>query len=357
MLGASERKDVMKKILILGGGKMGSFVARKMVYSYDITMLDKKYACTTRDRGITCVPCDLSKPEDIKFAMFDLVINCLPGAIAQKSVEATLKAGVNCVDISFYDSDPFLFDGLARDSGCTYVPDAGFAPGLTNLFVGRELAEHGTIDSVSLQAGGVSMSPLEPYGYSLTWCAEDLLEDYIRPARWIHNHKIQDGKPFYNHGPAYIRGVPMWQFASDGLRTLLRYKDHVRNMEECTVRWNEQHMWDMMKLVDKNKFVEELTEKCAGVRDSVVFQADFYKADVYRKLITMVYHKSYEWSAMAHVTGMACVATAEAILQEVYQKTGVKPLEELGKDEFTLNFILDILAANGVQFEHDETNP
>lgn len=342
----------MKKILILGGGKMGTFIAEKLKGRYHIAIADKKYGFTHRDRSVDHISCDISHPASINFTKYDLVVNCLPGAIAMEGVEAALRAGVDCVDISFYDADPFVFSERAIDQGCVYVPDAGLAPGLTNLFTGRELAKHGTLEVASLNVGGVSQSPFAPYGYSLTWSAEDLQEDYTRPARWVSGHKIVECNPFRGIKDISVKDIQMVSFVSDGLRTLLRYKDHVDFMEECTLRWNHQHMRKVEKLIEDRHFVSEFEKNCTGIPDTVVFKCDFC-ANKQWKSVTMVTHRQPGWSAMAHTTGMTCVATCEAVLQGVFQKTGVQPLEELGKDELTFNFILDILALNGIQFEYE----
>ena len=335
---------------------MGNFVSQNLHYrGYSVSIADKKHGITYVNKGIQHIHCDFENYDHLPDTHYDLVINCVPSKFGFKMTQTMVELGMSVVDLSFSLEDPFKLDRLAKKNNCLVVPDAGLAPGLTNLFTGRELAKSGQLERVSLNVGGVSTSPFEPYGYAVTWSVEDLQEEYLRPARAISGHEIFTGSPFNNITDIDVRGVSMVRFLSDGLRTLLRYKDHIDTMDENTIRWNYKHMWAAQKLIEDGSFVEEIKAKCSNIPDTVVFKAEFYKDyNKSPKVVTMIDYSRGSESAMSRTTALTCATVADLILSGIYNKIkGVRPLEEIGKDSLSFDFILDSLGHYGIHFEYE----
>jgi saccharopine dehydrogenase-like NADP-dependent oxidoreductase len=342
----------MKKVLLLGYGAMGKAVDAYLAGQYYIIRADK-----SKDWGT--IQCDFSDTAAVRELIADtkphLVVCCAPSTLGQGCVRAAIEEEVDCIDLSFSNEDPFALDEAAKEAGVTVVVDAGLAPGLTNLFVGRELSLRSHIRSVDLYVGGVSTNPWAPYGYAVTWSVEDLLEEYKRTARWVSDHEIVKCTPFQNIKPVEVRGIRMEAFYSDGLRTLLRRKDRIRRMVEATLRW-PGHTRAVKTLVENGTFVEQLKDCCKGQLDTVAFKAQFRndKWQMY-KVVTMVYHGTKVRTAMSKTTGLACSVFAEAVLEGVYKEPGVSAPEDVGENAIAFQYILDKLAEHDVVF-HVEVN-
>jgi saccharopine dehydrogenase-like NADP-dependent oxidoreductase len=366
-----------KKVLILGGGQMGSAVGYYLHNKgYGISIVDQKYSVTYVDRGIQHISYNGSRGYEYEKAWMqelepDLIVNCLPSTAKEPMLRVAYDLGINYVDLSFQDfcrnygnkthPDGFnqglydLYDHHFKGGKAICVLDAGFAPGLTNLFVGRELAERGTIPWVKLWAGGVSTNPFRPYGYRATWSVDDLEVEYIRKARWCDDGSVIESVPSEVINLTQVRGMKMEGFRSDGLRTLLRYKEHVGYMSENTLRW-PGHTRKVRELIDQGKFKEELS-KCTEGTDLVIFKAEFKdEKHMAYKEVTMVKEGNMAFSAMAECTAFTCGAVCELVLEGVYTNPGLKPLEEIGKDQLAFDFILDKLAQHGIEFEYEKNH-
>ncbi len=181
---------------------------------------------------------DLRDPAAVRAAVAgaDLAIGAVPGFMGFATLRAVIEAGVNAVDISFFDEDPFELDALAQAKGVTVVTDAGVAPGLSNLVLGYEAAAM-VVDSFRCLVGGLPMRRGWPWQYKAPFSPVDVLEEYTRPARLVE-HGAMVVKPALSE-PELVEIDPVGTleaFNTDGLRTLLRTM-HVPHMAEKTLRY------------------------------------------------------------------------------------------------------------------------
>lgn len=325
----------MKKIIVFGGGMIGFAAAKRLaILGHVVTIVDIQHHETTlmyHCPDIQWYKHNFQFVEELDLSHYDLAVNCAPSKYGYNIAKHAVKSGVDCVDISFYKEDPFTLDKLARENDCVYVPDAGLAPGLTNLLFGHAYAESGErLSDVEISVGGVSKSPLDPYGYAATWSVEDLIEEYKRPAKYVfggdirtvHDHRVDDcivGNDIYMEG-----------LITDGLRTLLCYRDKVEYMKEYTLRWKGHYEQVLPYIRDgkEEELVKELKEKCSDVDDTVVLQCMFDDKDVFMKL-----HGDVKESAMTRATAGTCAIISQLLLRGSFSvfNSGVYPLEEIGK--------------------------
>jgi len=346
-----------KYILVLGNGQMGEYVADCLGYDNLVDIVDKEVRdCEIKNRKY--INGDFSKLDEIDFTFYDLIVSCVPAKFGFSVLKKCAQEGKNCVDLSFCKEDVFQLDELAKKNNCCIIPDAGLAPGLTNLFVGRELYKKKKLDNVEIYVGGVSQSPFEKYGYKITWSVEDLLEEYLRPARAIILNKIESFNPFATIINVDINGIKMESFLADGCRTLLRLKDRIRFLSERTLRWTG-HMCQVGRLIDNNNFVEEIKKNCINGDDTVVFQIRFEEQWIPIKDITMIY-QNYSGcdsnSAMRITTAGTCQFVSEMVLNDIFNEPGIHPLEHIGQNPIAFQFLIDKLKETGVYFETNSTD-
>jgi saccharopine dehydrogenase-like NADP-dependent oxidoreductase len=186
----------------------------------------------------------------------------------------------------------------------------------------------------------------------ITWSPEDLLDEYLRPARIIRDGKVVEVPALSGLEIIKIPGVgDVEAFFTDGLRTLLSEANRpigvprIKNMTEKTMRW-PGHVGAVKPLIANGTLVKELTEKCREGADLVVFrvQAD---GDV----VNMVERARDGMSAMARTTALTCAAFARWVASGKMQFAGVVPPEKLATDDAAYQFILDTLRARGILFD------
>ena len=78
----------------------------------------------------------------------------------------------NCMELS----------ELALEKGCLVIPDAGVAPGLSNLIAGHIVSER-KIHEIQTMVGGLPKKKTPPWNYKAPFSPIDVIEVYTRPAR------------------------------------------------------------------------------------------------------------------------------------------------------------------------------
>ncbi len=169
----------------------------------------------------------------------DVAVGALPGRLGKSVWLAAIRAGVDLVDVSYSPDDPLALNIQARESGVTIVPDAGLAPGLSNMLAGRAYARlEGRVHDLTVYVGAIPERPTTPLGYTVTWSPEDLIEEYTRPARVVRGGRVTALPALSEVERLEVEGVgELEAFLTDGLRTMLRTLKGVHRMEEKTLRW------------------------------------------------------------------------------------------------------------------------
>lgn len=337
----------MAKILVLGGGRQGRVIAGDLAKHETVTVADVRKVDVP---GATCVEADLADANALVklIAAHDLAVGALPSKLGYQAARAAIEAKRSYVDIAFYAEDPAPLHRDAQKAGVAILPDCGLAPGISNLLVGRALAQ-GTPDEIHIQVGGVAADPKRPYGYVITWSVEDLLEEYTRPARIVRGGKAVTVPVFSELARVKVEGVgELESFLTDGLRTLLDCG--VKEMTEKTMRW-PGHVEAIQPLLKQGTLVPEFREKCSQGDDLVVLLIDIVRGKN-RESIRMVDRARGGLSAMARTTALTCATFARWAAQGKILETGVVPPEIVGRDERATTFILEGLKSHGIELRN-----
>jgi len=306
----------------------------------------------------------------------DLVVVALPGGVAFRALANLLDAGVRrVVDVSFFPEDPFLLEREAGRRGAVLVVDAGVAPGLSNILVARSVAELGEPPHVRVYVGGLSADESAPLGLAHTWNLEDLVDEYVRPARAIQGGRIVERDPLDDSAVVSLPGLGLFEaMPTDGLRTLLRtMRGKVRSLAEYTLRY-PGHVEKMKFLralgllsnarvaaggcsVEAKKVLAKLLEGALRGyrRDRVVLMTEAYaggRGVAY--VLDERYDSEREMTAMAKVTSSVLASLAEMVASGELSKAGVVPPEVVGEDEALFRRFADLLSKREVRLERRE---
>jgi saccharopine dehydrogenase-like NADP-dependent oxidoreductase len=345
------------KILVLGGGQQGRVIATDLARALEratVTVADVRAPSLPPLPNLRWVEADLAEPAVLvrRIREHDLVVGALPSRLGLASMRAAIEAGRRMVDVSFSAESPLALDAEARAAGVTIVPDCGLAPGLSHLVVGHAIATRGTPDEVVIDVGGVARDPSRPYGYVVTWSLDDLLEEYLRPARIVRDGRETTVPVFAELESVRFDGVgTMEAFLSDGLRTLIETHPEIRTMSERTLRW-PGHVAAVRPLVAAGRFVAEFDARCrVDPPDDLVVLAVRVRWDGRREQALMVdrYDPATRQTAMSRTTALTTAVVANALASGLPVPAGVVPLERAAEVSGFHDFVRDALAARGVR--------
>jgi saccharopine dehydrogenase-like NADP-dependent oxidoreductase len=223
------------------------------------------------------------------------------------------------------------------------------------------------LSSLKILVGGIPEKRVPPLDYTVTWSAEDLLDEYTRPARIRLEGEDLEVPALSGVETVKWDGVENLEaFYTDGLRTLLRTLSGVPTMEEKTIRY-AGHAEKIRFLFDMGYFDEEcggtssprsvslgllrrLSEK--SVDDILLMRVmGTGEREGRRQLVTYeVFDRAGEGhTAMERTTGYSCGIFAYLLFTRKIAGPGVVPPEAVGMDEEMTALALGMLREEGIE--------
>jgi saccharopine dehydrogenase-like NADP-dependent oxidoreductase len=350
---------------------------------FEVTVVDRDQACLDKiveeHPEVNVLQEDLSNPETVSQLVrpFDLVVNSVPGFMGYETAKAIIKAGKNSVCIAFYEEDPFSLDQLARDHDVSMIMDCGVYPGMGSALIMHAAQQLDSVDTVLTYVGGLPEIREWPSQYKALFSPVDVIEEYIRPARYKENG-FDVVRPALSD-PEFISfpGIGTLEaFNTDGLRTLAKTLD-APNMKEKTLRY-PGHIEAMAILrelgfFNKEKILEfegvkvspmDLTGKVLfpawqlqkGEPDIMIFESSVKgMKDGEPKAFTIKLYDRYcpetDVISMARTTGYTATVALRMLANGTYAHKGISPPEYIGQDPECVTFMLDHLNDKGVHWE------
>jgi lysine 6-dehydrogenase len=373
---------LMKKITILGAGMVGSAIASDLVGKYEVSIVDINKTRLEELKNLyelKTMEADLTDPNAVAGAIqnSELVIGAVPGYLGFETLKRVIKDGIDVIDISFFNQDPFLLDELAKEKNVTAVVDCGVAPGLSNIILGYYNKKI-KVDKFECIVGGLPKKRIYPFQYKASFSPIDVIEEYIRPARIVQDGEIITKPALSDAELINVDPVGTLEaFNTDGLRTLLRFK--IPNMKEKTLRF-PGHIDYIRMLRDTGFFNEEQVDleglKIRPIELSAKLIFPHWKLEKNEEEFTVMrinitgtekgvkkefiynlydeYDKEKNNSSMGRTTGFTCTAAANLILEGNHQKKGIISPEMLGEKEDSFNFIFNYLNERNINISFEE---
>ena len=351
------------RIVVLGGGAQGSVIASDLAKSLPqarVEVADVRQPSLPALDNLRFREADAGDVTSLArlLSEHDLAVGALPSRFGFGVMQAAIEARRPLVDVSFCAEDALSLEEPARRAGVAIVPDCGLAPGLSHLVVGHAAARFGPPRECVIYVGGVAQDPSRPYGYVVTWSVDDLLEEYVRPARIVRDGKPAEVPVFSGMERVTIEGVgEMEAFYSDGLRTLLTTVPGVEQMAEKTLRW-PGHVAAIQPLLASGSLVAEFRNQCVveEPRDLVAFLVRMRWPDGTREVVMVDrYDPATRMTAMSRTTALTTSVTAQVAAQGGIRGAGVLPLERVGRDPDAYHAIREGLAQRGVVLRDRES--
>ena len=355
---------------------IGSFIADELCNDFEVTVIDNNKSTLNQIKKRNCVSAinfDVNNGiiEDI-IANYDLAINCLPGFMGFGMLKKIIQCKVSCVDISFMPENCLELSELALENDCLVIPDAGVAPGLSNLIIGNIVANN-EIEEIQTMVGGLPKKKNPPWNYKAPFSPIDVIEEYTRPARIRVDGKTEIREALSKKHRFEVEGIgELEAFLTDGLRTLLDSKSslsEVPNLMEFTIRY-PGHCDLIKKMIRDGKFSNDIVKGKKITRKEET-SGELFEAWKLEKgeeeftfmLILAVPSKGNEISytiydeftegatSMARTTGLTACAFSRLVLENKIREKGVICPETLGMNDVFYDYVLDYLRDKGILIE------
>ena len=363
----------MAKIIVLGAGLVGGVMAKDLATQHNVTAVDISQKDLDKLEGINTICADITETANLQNLIndFDLVVGAVPGFIGYKMMKDVIEAGKNIVDISFYPEDPFGLDELAKEKGVVAVMDCGVAPGMGNIIFGHHDKSMKITDYECL-VGGLPEKREWPYEYQAVFSPIDVIEEYIRPARYVQHSQLIIKKALSDTELIEFDEIgTLESWNSDGLRSLIKTMAHVPNMIEKTLRYpgcveylkvlrasgffsydKIEINGSMIRPVDMTaKLLFPKWEMKEGDRDFTVMRIIINGLENNEKVryqYNLLDRYKDGINSMSRTTGFTCTAVANLVVNGEYNRVGISPPEYLG-GHFT--FVKNYLEKRGVKYK------
>lgn len=373
----------MSKIIVLGAGMVGSAMAIDLSKKHQVTVTDLSETALKKIKnncnGLETFQLDVTEKSALQKAItpFDIVICAVPGFLGFQTLKTIIETQKDVVDISFFPENSLELDALAKKNNVTAIVDCGVAPGMGNYILGRynELLE---LTDFECLVGGLPKEKKWPFNYKAPFSPVDVIEEYTRPARYVENGKLITREALTDCEYVEFESVgTLESFNSDGLRSIIHTMPHIKNMKEKTLRY-PGHV-EYIKVLKESGFFN--TQKI-DVNGTKVSPLDFTSKILFNewklgeteqeitimkvtvkgknnegktKEISYMLHDEFcdktQTSSMARSTGYTATATANMLLDGLFNKKGAFPPELIGKYKNCFEYVLNYLKDRNVIYK------
>ncbi|MDO6966436.1 saccharopine dehydrogenase family protein [Rhizobium alvei] len=236
----------MKKIAVIGAGKIGATIARMLAETgdYHVTVADRsaaQLASVARPGRIDTAEIDIENRDALgaflsgKFA----VLSAAPFHLTVPIAEAAASAGVHYLDLTEDVRSTQQVRALAETASTAFIPQCGLAPGFISI-VAHDLARHfDALDSVRMRVGALPQYPSNALNYNLTWSTDGVINEYIEPCEAIVEGRLVKVPAMEEREEFSLDGVTYEAFnTSGGLGTLCEtLEGKVRTLNYRTIRY------------------------------------------------------------------------------------------------------------------------
>jgi saccharopine dehydrogenase-like NADP-dependent oxidoreductase len=369
----------MKKVIVLGAGLVGKAMAIDLSKTFDVTSADinEEALGFVAQHGIKTQKVDFTNLTQLAAALqpFDLVVGAVPGFMGLQTVRTVIEAGKNIADISFFPEDPFQLDELAKKKNVTVITDCGVAPGMGNIILGYHYHRMKITDYECL-VGGLPVVREWPYEYKAVFSPIDVIEEYIRPARYVQQGAVIVKEALSDPELIHFDGVgTLESWNSDGLRSLIKTMPGIPNMIEKTLRY--PGCIEYLRVLRESGFFSydpvdikgvkvrpiDVTAKLLfpkwklkpGEEEFTVMRIRIVgeengKPKTYQYNLLDRTDKPTDTLSMARTTGYTCTAALNLIANGTFDRKGICPPEYVGEKEENFQFVVNYLKARGVHY-------
>jgi saccharopine dehydrogenase-like NADP-dependent oxidoreductase len=340
----------MRKICILGGGKIGALIATLLVESgdFDVFLGDVDPEVVVRlktDIGHDQFQAASVDVQDSKaLARFlesvgpEGIISSLPYYCNTAVGERARSCGAHYFDLTEDVEVTRKIRTVSQGASSAFVPQCGLAPGFISIVAHELMSRFDAVDIVKMRVGALPVNPSNVLKYSLTWSTDGLINEYGNTCFGIENGEEVPLQPLEGYETIEIDGLLYEAFnTSGGLGTLAdTYAGRVRTMNYKTLRYpghcEKIHLlMNDLKLNDDRETLKRILEKAVpktlqdvvliytsvtGIRKGELFEENFVQK-IYPHTIA-----GKAWSAIQVTTAAGMCSVVDLVFERPGQYRG-----------------------------------
>ncbi len=270
---------VMKSVVVVGAGHIGSTIARFLADSgdYRVTVFDR---CGERLAAVPAHAAICVKQGDI--ADQEALVACLDGAFAVLSAapyhqtimvaQAARIVGVHYLDLTEDVAATRVVRALAEGAPSAFVPQCGLAPGFISIVAADLAARFDELFDVRLRVGALPTYPSNALNYNLTWSTDGVINEYCEPCEAIVDGQLRQTRALEECETFALDGVTYEAFnTSGGLGSLCEtLEGKVRNLNYRTIRYPGhaaimKALLNDLRLRDRRDLLKDILERAVPV--------------------------------------------------------------------------------------------
>ena len=276
----------VKKIAVIGGGKIGSMIVDLLSHSgdYEVTVADRAREQLDRletTASVERVQLDITDATALerlltgKFA----VLSAAPYHLTTRIAQAAKAKGAHYLDLTEDVASTRFVKQLAADATTAFIPQCGLAPGFITI-VAYDLAKRfDSLQDVRMRVGALPKYPANALNYNLTWSTDGVINEYCEPCEAIVNGQLREVPPLEECEEFALDGVTYEAFnTSGGLGTLCEtLAGKVRNLNYRTIRYPGhasimKALLNDLRLRDRRDVLKDILENAlpATLQDVVI---------------------------------------------------------------------------------------
>lgn len=350
----------MKKILLIGGGKIGEMITILLAKTgdYQVTVADRDAAALERVPaipGVSRLMLDASNRDELMTALEGkfAVLTACPFSLNKIIAPAARDAGVHYLDLTEDVASTRLVKELAKDSKSALIPQCGLAPGFISI-VAHSLTKHfDKLHTVNMRVGALPKYPTNALKYNLTWSTDGLINEYLNPCEAIVEGKLIEVPPLEEVERFSLDGMEYEAFnTSGGLGTLCETLDgKVEYLNYRTVRYPGHR--DILKLLLKDLRLGDRPDLCKDIfehalpvtmQDVVLifvsvtgFQGDRFMQETYAHKVYSRVIDDQRYSAIQITTASGICAVLDLLADGKLPNQGFVRQEDIDYQDFIEN--------------------
>ncbi|MGB3342954.1 MAG: saccharopine dehydrogenase C-terminal domain-containing protein [Aequorivita sp.] len=336
---------MIKKIGVLGLGKVGSLVATLLSAKYEVEGMDQAEAKEKFPFNI--LKGDVSNDKSIREFLKDkdAVVSCLPYFLNIRIAETAVNLGVHYFDLTEDISTLHAIQKMAPNSNSVLAPQCGLAPGFIGILGAGLYGQFSEIRSVKLRVGALPLHPMGQLGYSFTWSAEGVINEYLNDAEVIHNGERKMRSSLDDVESININGRQYEAFlTSGGLGTMCEtLEGKVEALNYKTIRYPGHRdgmkllLYDLLLKNDRKLAKEILNNALPLVDEDIVLVYAAVEGVMNGQLRRKEFSESYrkitldkkDWRAISWTTACSISAVVDLVSEGKLKDKGFIKQEEI----------------------------
>lgn len=342
----------MKKILVLGLGKVGTLVAVLLSDRFKVTGIDINRPHYEGEMPFKIKKGDVSDVNYLKkeFAKADAVVSALPFFLNIKVAEIAHETGIHYFDLTEDVETTNFIRNLSKTSKGVMAPQCGLAPGLIGI-IGANLAHDFTkLRDIELRVGALPRYPNGQLAYSFTWSPAGVINEYINDAEAIHNGQRKMIPSLTGFEYINIEGQEFEAFTtSGGLGTMCEtYEGKVDTLNYKTIRYPGHGklmrflMYELILKEDKKELERILSNAKPPVKEDVVYVYAVVEGWKGKQILRDEYFNAFYpieiagkmWRAISWTTAASIAAVVEMVADGTLANKGFIKQEEINLIDF-----------------------